>query len=210
MRAIVSTERCFDFCGEEFGKAHRAGEIAVLVDLDQRQAGMLLVVGAQPAIVRTAELGAVLERERLVARLDVVLAQPPIGRVGREQRRLHAVLPAALLVPDLVAQDLDLRRHQREAGLAQRMRLAPEDIGPRFYAKARSWALSGFGRRRDHGDRVEQHGGGQQMKQRERADQRAVGLEEFPDEALQRRSSRPRDRSRARCRTGRRAARARR
>src|SRR5262249_11903113 len=92
---------------------------------------MLLVVRAQPAIVWAAEFGAVLEGEGLVARLDVVLAAPPIGCIARHQRRLHAVLLAALLVPDFVAADLDLGRHQREAGLAQRGGLAPEDIGAR-------------------------------------------------------------------------------
>src|SRR5262249_24640786 len=125
------------------------GEVAVLVDLDQREAGMLLVVGTQPAIVWAAELGAVLEGEGLVARLDVVLAAPPIGRIARHQRRLHAVLPAALLVPDLVVADLDLGRHQRETGLAQRGGLAPEHVGARstqrrghaksFRARSRSW-----------------------------------------------------------------------
>ncbi len=112
-------------------KAHRTGEIAVLVDLDQRQARMLFVIRAQPAIVRAAELGAVLEGKRLVARLDVVLAHAPVGGIARQQRGLHAVLAAALLVPDLVADDLDLRRHQRETGFAQRLGLAPEDVGPR-------------------------------------------------------------------------------
>src|SRR5262245_26111945 len=113
----------------------RAGEIAVLVDLDQRQARMLLVVGAEPAIVRAAILGAALQRERAVARLDVVLAEPPIGRVGGDQGGVRAVAVAALLVPDFVALDRDLRRHQREAGLAQRGGLAPEYVGPRSTQK---------------------------------------------------------------------------
>jgi hypothetical protein len=73
---------------------------------------MLLVVRAQPAVERAAIVGATLKRERLVAGLDEVLAALPIGGIGRDQCRLHAVLPAALLVPDLIAGDLNLGRHQ--------------------------------------------------------------------------------------------------
>src|SRR5215471_8260042 len=101
----------------------------MLGDLDQGEAGMLLVVRAQAAVERAAVLGAPLKRERLVARLDVVLAAPPIGGVGGDQGRLYAVRAASLLVPDLVAQKLDFGRHKRETGLAQRLGLAPEDVG---------------------------------------------------------------------------------
>src|ERR1044072_1766473 len=100
----------------------------MLVDLDQRQARMLLVIRTQPAVVRTAEFGAILKAKRLVARFDVVLAQAPVGGVGRQQGRLHAVLAAAFLVPDLVAENLNLRRNEREADFAQGLSLAPEDI----------------------------------------------------------------------------------
>ena len=44
--------------GRGIGEADRAGEVAGLVDLDDGQAGMLLVVGAEAAIPRTAALGA--------------------------------------------------------------------------------------------------------------------------------------------------------
>src|SRR6266480_2085346 len=92
---------------------------------------MLLVVRAEAAVIGAAELGAALKRQRLVARLDEILAEAPIGRIGRDQRRLHAVLTAALFVPDFVADDLNLRRHERQTGLAQRLGLAPEHIRPR-------------------------------------------------------------------------------
>src|SRR3954453_16911048 len=91
---------------------------------------MLLVIRTQTAIIRAAEFGAALKAERLVARLDVVLAQPPIGRIGRDQRRLHTMLSAAFLVPDLIPMDRDLGGHQREAFLAQGLRLPPKDVGP--------------------------------------------------------------------------------
>ena len=40
------------------GKADRASEVAGFVDLDDREAAVLLVVGAQPAIERAAGFGA--------------------------------------------------------------------------------------------------------------------------------------------------------
>jgi hypothetical protein len=46
----------------------------VLGDLDQRQAGMLLMVRAQAAIIGAAIFGALLEMQRPVAGLDEVLA----------------------------------------------------------------------------------------------------------------------------------------
>ena len=113
------------------GKANRAGEIAMLVDFNQRQARMLLVIGTQAAIVRAAEFGVALPRQRSVAGLDVVLAQLPIGYVRRDQRGMGAVTLAALFVPDLVVLDGDFRRHQLKARLAQRGGLAPEHIRTR-------------------------------------------------------------------------------
>ena len=155
MRSMVASGSCFSRAGEEFGKADRTGQIAVLVDLDQRQAGMLLVVGAEPAIVGAAVFGAALQRQRPVAGLDVVLAELPIGGVGRDQRGLGAVLRAALLVPDLVVANLDLGRHQR-AGRSRTARWSgPRTDRDAIYAKARSSAGSRGRRGRDHDDRIE-------------------------------------------------------
>ena len=64
------------------------------------------------------------------------------------------------------------------------MGLAPEDVGARSTQRRVHVALSGLARSRSWRSR-RRHGGGQKMKQRERADQRAVRLEELPDEALQ-------------------------
>src|SRR5262249_47377692 len=113
------------------GEADRTGQVAMLVDLDQRQTRVLLVVGAQSAVVGTAEFSPALQAERAVAGLDVVLAQAPIGRVSGDERRLHAVALAALLVPDFVVLDGDLGRDQRETDLAHRGGLAPEHVGAR-------------------------------------------------------------------------------
>src|ERR1700748_1809401 len=100
----------------------------MLGNLDQGQAGMLFVIRTQPAIIGAAEFGVSLKRQRPVAGLDEILAATPIGGVIRDQGRLHAMLLAALLVPDLVAEKLDLGRNQRQAGLAQGLGLAPENI----------------------------------------------------------------------------------
>jgi len=52
------------------GETGRTGQIAVLVDLDQRQAAVLLVIGAEPAIVGTALVDAGVKLERHIARLQ--------------------------------------------------------------------------------------------------------------------------------------------
>src|ERR1700730_14902544 len=107
---------------------------------------MLLVIGAEPAIVGAAVFGAALQRQRPVARLEVVLAELTIGSVGGDQCRPGGVLGAALLVPDLVVANLDLGRNQRETGLAQRGGLAPEQIGTRSTQRRGHRGLSGLRR----------------------------------------------------------------
>src|SRR5262245_35463361 len=89
------------------------------------------MVGAQSTIVGATEFGAALQRERPIAWLDVILAPLPIGRVGRDQGVLRAVLRAALFIPDLIVPDFNLGRYQRQAGFAQRRRLTPEHVGAR-------------------------------------------------------------------------------
>ena len=64
------------------GKAHRAGEVAMVVDLDERQAGMLFMIRTEPAIIRAAVFGVALQRERPVTGLDVLLAAQPIRGIG--------------------------------------------------------------------------------------------------------------------------------
>ena len=114
--------------GRGLGEAHRAGEIAFLVDLDQRETGMLLVIGTQAAIVRAAVMRPALELERHVAGLEIVLAALEIGRVGGDQRLLRAVIGTALQVIDVVAFDEDLRRHETQTGFAERRGLRVEAV----------------------------------------------------------------------------------
>src|SRR5205085_8652495 len=63
-------------CGA--GKAYRAGEIAGLVDLNDREAAVLLMIRAQAAVERTACLGPRLGRKRPVAGLDPQFLLAPI------------------------------------------------------------------------------------------------------------------------------------
>ena len=114
--------------GRGLGKAYRTGEIALLVDLDQRQTRVLLVIRAQTAIVRAAVMRAALEPERQVAGFQIILAALEIGRVGRDQRLLRPVVGTALQVEDVIALDQDFGRHQTQAGFAQRRRLTVEAV----------------------------------------------------------------------------------
>ena len=100
----------------------------MLVDLDEGQARMLFMVGAEAAIERTAVIRARLEGERNIAGLKPVPLLAPIGGIGRDQRLLHTVRAAALLVIDRVTLDEDLGRNRQQAGLAKGRRLAEELI----------------------------------------------------------------------------------
>jgi hypothetical protein len=79
-------------------KADRAGEIAGLVDFDDGQAGVLLVVGAQAAVMRAAMLRPRLRAERAVAGLEIVLCPLPVVGVGGDDSLLHAVFGAEIIV----------------------------------------------------------------------------------------------------------------
>jgi hypothetical protein len=137
-------EHAFDFgqaamrvtLGRRVGKADRTGEIAGLVDLDDGQAGMLLVVGAQPAIPGTPVVGARLRCQRPVAGLEIFEGAAPVDRIVGHQGLHHPVFGTALGIVDGAVFLDDLGRHETEAGLTKRCRLAEEEIGRRlaYYA----------------------------------------------------------------------------
>ncbi len=110
------------------GETGRAGEVAMLVDLDQCEAAVLLVVRAEAAIIGTALVDPGVEAQWHIARLQEIAAALPVSRVGRDEGLLHAVLMAALQVIDATLLLEDLGRHQRKTGLAQRGGLAEENI----------------------------------------------------------------------------------
>ncbi len=133
--------------GEELAKQVGHVRLQCLVHLDEGEAAVLLVVGAEAAIVGAALVDAGVELERHVAGLEEIAAALPVARLGGDQRLLHAVLGAALLIEDALALLQDLRRHQAEADLAERGGLAEKDIGPRL-AQRRRGRRSGADRRR--------------------------------------------------------------
>src|SRR5262249_33579156 len=104
------------------GEADRALQVAVAVNLDQPQAGGLLVLRTESAVVRAAvaHLGA--KAERNAPRL--VVAQRGHVRLGvRAQQRLKpAVLRAALAHHDAAIAQQDLRIDGRAADRADAAR----------------------------------------------------------------------------------------
>ena len=110
------------------GEADRAGEVARLVDLDQRQAAVLFVIGTQPAIERTACLGAGLHLQRAVARLEPQRLLLPIGQIVADQGFLHAMRAATLEIIDAAILADHLGRDRFEADLAQAGGLPVKDI----------------------------------------------------------------------------------
>src|SRR5262245_37775928 len=89
---------------------------------------MLLVVRAQPAIPRAAALGPGVRLQRTVAGLEVLQRAAPVDRIVRHQGLHNAVLGATLGIVDVAVFLDDLGRHQAEAGLAKRGRLAEKEI----------------------------------------------------------------------------------
>ena len=75
-----------------FGVADRAGEIAVVGDLDQREATVLLVIGAEAAIVGAAVFDRRVEFQRHLAGLERVARELVVFGVGGDQHFLEAVL----------------------------------------------------------------------------------------------------------------------
>ena len=113
-------------------KADRAGEVAGGVDLDDRQAAMLFVIGAEAAIERAARLGPCLSVKRPVAGLEPQFLRTPIIEIVADQRLLHAMHEAALQIIDGLILDDDLGWHRLQAGLAQARRLPVENVGRRL------------------------------------------------------------------------------
>ena len=80
-----------------------ASQVAVIADLDQRQTGVLFVVGAQTAVVRTAPLHRSVVLQRHLGRLDEDFAAAPvIIHVIGDQNTLAAMLHAMLEHEDFV------------------------------------------------------------------------------------------------------------
>ena len=174
-------------CGEESAKQTGQARLQASLISTMRQAGMLLVVGAEAAILGAAALGAGVRRQAAGRRASGIPACAA-SRPGRPTPgSSHAVLGAALGVVDAAVLLDDLGRHQAEAGLAQRGGLAEEEIGrglTRYaivHARPPLRIMTAAYRTRPRQTTVEEV---------ERADHGCIRLEEFPHEALQRHTSR--------------------
>src|SRR5690349_20749917 len=116
--------------GARTGEAERAIQVTGLVHLDDPQAGVMLVLGAQAAVVRAAilELGGKLKRQR--ARLIVARDLGVQLRVAEYQRLEPAVLGAALAHEHLAVAQANLRVDHALALRADAAGQLPEDIRP--------------------------------------------------------------------------------
>jgi hypothetical protein len=139
-----------DAFGSGVGQAHVAGQVAALRDLDDREAGVLVVRGAQPAVVRAAlglghgHAGRPLDEARPAA-------HPFVARdVGRDDALEVAVLRAGLAHDDSTVAG----RHLAGDG-AQALRAHAEHVvaEAQATAEAETNRRSGRGRRR-HGLRA--------------------------------------------------------
>ncbi len=110
------------------GEADRAVEVAMAVDLEDAEAGMLLVIRAQPAVqgATPGDLGLGLQRDR--ARLvEAHGLEVPVG-TGVQQRFEAAVVGAALPQVQLVVPDVDLRVGDDLADRADALGVLDEDL----------------------------------------------------------------------------------
>jgi hypothetical protein len=109
--------------------ADRALEVAVLVDLDERQARVLHVVGTQPAVVRAAVGHRGREAIGQLGRLDPRLAARAVVRgVVAHQHALGAVSRAPLVHVHALAAHDDLRLHHVQAFAADARGRVVEEI----------------------------------------------------------------------------------
>lgn len=90
---------------------------------------MLLMVGAETAVIGAAVIRARLELQRPVAGLQPVALRFPVGEIVGDQGLLDAVVRAALLQVDRAVLGDDLGRDQAEAGFTQAGGLTQEQVG---------------------------------------------------------------------------------
>jgi hypothetical protein len=87
------------------------------------------MVRTKAAVIRAAMMCPALKLQGNIGGLQIVVATAVISRIGGNQGFLHAMRGAALEEENLVVLDQNLRRHEIEAGLTERRRLAVEDRG---------------------------------------------------------------------------------
>src|SRR3954465_14304024 len=88
--------------GTACGIANWAAQIAVITNFDQGEAGMLLMIGAQAAIVRTAPFNRRVVNLRHLRRLYInFTAAPVVFHIVSDQNSLVTMLRATLQHEDL-------------------------------------------------------------------------------------------------------------
>jgi hypothetical protein len=103
----------------------------VIGDLNQRQAAVLHVLGAQAAVVRAAPALLGVEATRQFGRLDEHFARFAIvSRVVGNQHTFATMLRAPLLEEDALVLDQDLRLDAAQTGAAHRHGAIVEQVRP--------------------------------------------------------------------------------
>jgi hypothetical protein len=125
---LLARERIAIRLVTRIGEADWAVEVAGGVDLDQCQAGVLLVLRAEAAVKRApvSRLGLEFERER-PRLVEAQLRHVELG-VGVDKRLERSVLGAALAQHELVLPDVDLDVDDPLAERADRPRQLEEDL----------------------------------------------------------------------------------
>jgi hypothetical protein len=115
------------------GIADGAAQVAVVGDLQDRQARVLHVIRAQAAVIGAAVFHRRVETQRHLRRLDVHLAAlAPVVGIGRDQHLAVAVFAAPLVHPHLVVLDDELGFDAAQALGAQRGGGVVEKVGAGF------------------------------------------------------------------------------
>jgi hypothetical protein len=127
--------------GPGIHEAGGTGHVAAGVDLDDYQAGVLLVLRAEAAIVGAAVLDFCRELERYVARLVVTKLVQVAVCVGRDEDLEASVVRAALAHDDLSIFEMDLGVDDLLADGAH----APRQLVENRVRCLALWALRSFG-----------------------------------------------------------------
>jgi hypothetical protein len=112
------------------GVADGTLEVAAIGNLHERQARVLLMIGAKPAVVRAAPADRRVERQRHLGRFDEDLTAPAVVLdVVRHQHPLEAVRRTPLEHEDRAVLEHDLPFDLPKAGRADRDGHVVEEVG---------------------------------------------------------------------------------
>src|SRR5205085_9786487 len=113
--------------GAGLGEAQRALQVAARRDLNERDAGVLLVFGTEAAVVRAAAVGGDAVAARLAGGL-VELVPLVVGDIRADEVLDQPMLGAALAEVDAAVADDDLGVHEPPAVRAEALGQAAEGV----------------------------------------------------------------------------------